>query len=164
MGQSRDEDEVIFADVYPRLRAFASVIGPRSVDPDDLVQEALMRTLQKHRLTELDQPLAYLRRAVHNLSIDRLRAEGRQRTEALGDVDGIEAQTYPSDLADLEGVSEPDRALLYLIHIEGATYAEASEVFDASEAALRQRSSRALMQLRRALAPTPGGSEGDNGD
>ena len=83
MNRADDEDEAILVEVYPRLRAFASVIGPRSGDPDDLVQEALVRTLRKHRLAELDHPLAYLRRVVHNLSTDQFRAAGRRRSAVV---------------------------------------------------------------------------------
>ncbi len=32
------------------------------MDPDDLLQEAIARVLRRHRLTDLDQPGAYLRK------------------------------------------------------------------------------------------------------
>jgi len=149
--KSQKEDELIFAELYPRLRAFASVVGPRSLDPDDLVQEALVRTLAKHRLAELDHPLAYLRRVVHNLSTDQMRAEGRRHLRVPPDGDQDVAPHYPSDLADLEHVSATDRALVYMIHVESATYSEAAGVFGGSEASLRKRSQRALAQLRAVL-------------
>ena len=36
-----ESDDVLFAELYPRLRRFAAVVGSPDDDPDDLVQEAV---------------------------------------------------------------------------------------------------------------------------
>ncbi len=58
-----DEFET-FEGLYPTLRRFTAMVADLDMDPDDLVQEALAATLQLHRLSELDQPAAYLKRTI----------------------------------------------------------------------------------------------------
>ena len=50
------DDAGIFEELHPALRRFAAVVGGPTVEPDDLVQEALARTLRTTRLTDLDEP------------------------------------------------------------------------------------------------------------
>ncbi len=144
-----DRDRRIIEDLYERLRRFASVVAPPEVDPDDLVQEALVRTLRRRRLSELDAPLAYLRRAMLNLASNHRRRLGRAR-RALRVVGVAEEarQPYPSDLADLLALAPDVRAALYLSAVEGFTHAEVAGVLGCSEAAARQRTSRARRRLR----------------
>jgi hypothetical protein len=40
-------------DLYPTLRRFAAVAAPSDLDPDDLLQDAFTRVLQRRALTEL---------------------------------------------------------------------------------------------------------------
>jgi len=46
MEQTR-VDKTVFGDLYPQLRRFAAVVSPMEVDPHDLVQDALERTLHR---------------------------------------------------------------------------------------------------------------------
>ena len=46
-------------ELYPKLRRFAAVVGPSEVDPNDLVQEALVRVMQHQPLSSLDHPSAW---------------------------------------------------------------------------------------------------------
>lgn len=151
MDDAVGEDEAMFAGLYPRLRAFASMVGPRRMDPDDLVQEALARTLRRHALRDLDQPLAYLKRVVRNLATDEIRANGRHGEQVSANSAEAVVPVYPSDLSDLELVPFEDRALIHMVHVEGASYADAVAVFGGSEEGLRKRSSRALHKLRSVL-------------
>ena len=48
----------LIARLYPQLRSFASVVAPAGEDPNDLVQEALLRTLRTGPLSRLDHPKA----------------------------------------------------------------------------------------------------------
>lgn len=45
----------LIAGLYPALRSFASVVAPSEEDPNDLVQEALVRTLRGGPLSRLAQ-------------------------------------------------------------------------------------------------------------
>ncbi len=63
-----DAEAELFKKLYPPLRRFAAVVTPVEVEPDDLLQEAVTRALRRGSLTELDNPGAYLRRAMVNLA------------------------------------------------------------------------------------------------
>ena len=142
-------EDALFARIYPGLRRFAAASGPLECDPDDLVQEAVARTLRHHSLTDLDNPAAYLRRAIVNLASNerRSRARGRAAAARVMPADGLPAH-YASDLADLMRLEPADRALLYLVEVEGSTYREAADAVGISEEAARARASRARRRLR----------------
>ena len=63
-----EDDDQLFARLYPSLRRFAAVVAPREIDPDDLLQEATARALRRGPLGRLDHPEAYLRRTMVNLA------------------------------------------------------------------------------------------------
>lgn len=143
---------MLFAVVYPEIRRFASSVADRTIDPDDLVQEAVTRVLQGGPLTRMDNPLAYLRRVVLNLVLDGNRREAlAQRVGPLLTIDAEAGNPYPSDLTFLEVLAPIDRALLHLVVLEGLTVAEASETVGCSAATGRARLMRARRRVRVAL-------------
>ncbi len=147
---SASEDEV-FSRVYPALRRFAAVTAP-DADPDDLVQEAVARTLRRHALADLDHPEAYLRRAIVHLASNRRRGLARRRTAIARLVPAeSELPSYSSDLADLLRLPPVARALLWLVEVEGCKYGEAAAQLGISSEAARQRASRARRELRAAI-------------
>ncbi|MDJ0662979.1 MAG: sigma-70 family RNA polymerase sigma factor [Acidimicrobiia bacterium] len=144
-----DEESQLFAELYRPLRRFAAVVGPIEVDPDDLLQEAVARVLRRRRLTELDNPGAYLRRTMVNLASNYRRSLAYRRqavarleasTAAVGDV-------YPSDLNELLRLPPKERAVLYLSEVEGYRYAEVGDLLGCSEAAARKRAMRGRRRL-----------------
>lgn len=144
-----DEESRLFADLYGSLRRFAAVVGPIEMDPDDLLQEAVARVLQRCRLTDLDEPGAYLRKTMVNLASNHRRSFARERralarlgrsAEPLGDA-------YPSDLNGLLDLPPRERAVLYLSEVEGYRYAEIGELLGCSEAAARKRAMRGRRRL-----------------
>ena len=144
------DDAALFAGLYPSLRAFAAVTGSVDVEPDDLVQEAVARTLRHHRLVDLDDAGAYLRRAIVNLAANRRRSMARFRL-AFARLDRVEegqSPAYPSDLNDLLRLEPDARALLYMIEVEGHSYAVAAGVLGITEEAARARAVRARRRLR----------------
>jgi RNA polymerase sigma-70 factor (ECF subfamily) len=144
------DDAGLFATIYPSLRAFAAVTGPVDVEPDDLVQEAVARTLRNHRLIDLDDAAAYLRRAIVNLASNRRRSAARFRL-AFARLDRVEegiAPEYASDMADLLRLDPEARGLLFMIEVEGHSYAEAAAVLGITEQAARARAIRARRRLR----------------
>src|SRR5205085_7904330 len=108
------DDSALFASLYPSLRRFAAVTGSVDVEPDDLVQEAVARTLRSHRLVDLDDAGAYLRRAIVNLAANRRRSAGRLRAamNRLDRVDEAQLVEYGTDLAELLEL-EPDARPLF---------------------------------------------------
>jgi RNA polymerase sigma-70 factor, ECF subfamily len=146
-------DDALFAAIYPGLRRFAAATGPMEVDPDDLVQEAVARTLRRHHLSDLDEPAAYLRRVIVNLASNHRRGLARWRAALprLGREDDGPAPHYTSDLADLLRLAPETRAVLYLVEVEGSSYAEAAAALGTTEEAARARAMRGRRQLRMEL-------------
>jgi len=149
MDDLSEDDGARFEALYPALRRFAGAIRPQGVDPDDLLQEALARTLAVRSLASIEEPLAYLRtamtRVASNMARGARRSDARLRREVpTGDV----VDVYPSDLDDLMRTAPRARAVLFLTVIENHTYREAAEIVGCSEGAARQAASRALRTLR----------------
>jgi RNA polymerase sigma-70 factor (ECF subfamily) len=144
-----DEESRLFAGLYGPLRRFAAVVAPIEMDPDDLLQEAVARVLRRRRLTELDQPGAYLRRTMVNVASNQRRSLARERRALarLGASSSPETDVYPSDVNELLGLSSRERAVLYLSEIEGYRYAEIGELLGCSEAAARKRAMKARRHL-----------------
>jgi RNA polymerase sigma factor (sigma-70 family) len=156
-GRGDDEeealgDEAIFRALYSSLRRFAAGVGPREIEPDDLVQEAVTRTLARRRLSELDDPERYLRRVIVNLATSGLRRRRpwERARSRIAQSDQV-LQPVPSDLADLDQLSPVDRAVMWLVFVEGHTHREAAEMLGISEQASRSRASRSRVQLKHSI-------------
>ena len=117
MRERSSTDDEVFARLYPSLRRLAAVVRPIEVDADDLVQEAIIRTLAIRPLRDCDNPGAYLRTAIVRAASNQRRRLGRQRRAYLRvprDSGARRAAEYPSDLDDRRRLHPRDRALLYL--------------------------------------------------
>lgn len=145
-------DEAVFAALYPQLRRFAAVAAPVEIDPDDLVQDALERTLRARPLSSLTDPRAYLFRTMRNLASNHRRRLGRARSATMraAEKDGL-SPTYPSDVAELLRLSVPQRTVLFLRYIEQFSAAEVGEMLSMSPAAVEKSAQRARSRLRVAL-------------
>jgi RNA polymerase sigma factor (sigma-70 family) len=145
-------DAELFSELYPSLRRFAGAVRPPEIDADDLVQDALARTLAVHSLAACDDAGAYLRAAIVRLASNHRRSLGR-RGAAYRRLRPVapSADAYPSDLDDLMRLSPTDRAVLYLRVVDDWSYAEIADALDSTEVAVRARASRARRQLRVAL-------------
>ena len=137
------------------MHRFAAVIAPWDLDADDLLHDALVAVLRRRSLSDVDHPLAYLRRVMVNLAAGHSRRSVTRRRalrRLAGGSVGPDFPAYPSDMADLEGLSPKERAVLYLFEIEGYHYREISRMLDCTEAAVRKRASRARTRLRAQIA------------
>jgi len=138
--------------LYVPLRRFAAVVGRYDVDPDDLVQEALAKVLQRDPGGIVDLG-AYVRRMIVNGATDERRRASR-RAGALHRI-GAESESpdqYPSDLEDLMRLQPSVRALLYLVEIEGEPVADAAALVGMSHSGARVALMRARRRLRGDLA------------
>jgi RNA polymerase sigma factor (sigma-70 family) len=145
-----DDGAATFADLYVQLRRFASVVRSFEMDPDDLIQEALVRTLARHALDELDDPAAFLRTVIVRLASNDRRSAGRRRlalSRMRSTADDV-PDVYPSDIDDLWRLEAADRAAVYLAVVEQRSHREIAEVLGCSEEASRKRVSRALARLK----------------
>ena len=64
MSRTQANEWRIVDQLYPSLHRFSAVVAPSDLEPDDLLQEALVAVLRRHRLSALDHPAAYLRKAI----------------------------------------------------------------------------------------------------
>jgi RNA polymerase sigma factor (sigma-70 family) len=141
----------IVDDLYPALRRFAAVTAPADLEPDDLVQEALVNVLKRHSLSDLDHPGAYLRKTMVNLAASHYRRRGAERRALLRVASSHDLQTdpvYPSDVAELGELPPMQRAALYLAEVEGFRYEEIGQMLGCSRAAARKNASRGRARLR----------------
>lgn len=148
-GRSNEEEAELFRRLYPGLRRLAGACAPVGVGPDDLVQEAVARTLRRGPLTDLDHPEAYLRRSIVNLAANGRRTSlRRDRALRRHGVADAESDHYPSDLTELRRLDPLDRAVLYLSEVERRPFDEVAGILGTTEAAARQLASRARRRLR----------------
>lgn len=131
--------------------------GSVDVEPDDLVQEALMRTLRKGPISDLDNPLAFLRKTIVHLASNQRRSLGRKRL-ALGRLSVKEGwlPSYPTDIEAILDLPPRHRAILYLVEVEDVPYAEAAELLGMTAAAARALANRARKRARAALEVADG--------
>ncbi|MEM8924236.1 MAG: sigma-70 family RNA polymerase sigma factor [Actinomycetota bacterium] len=152
-ARPRPGDEQWFAANYRDLRRFAAVVADSDVDPDDLVQEALVGVLRRGGFDGLDNPGAYLRRSIVNLGSNERRRLGRKRRtmQRLRPLETAVTESYPSDLADLERLPSLDRAILHLTLVDGLAAEEVGAMVGLSVNAVHLRLSRSRRRLRRAV-------------
>jgi RNA polymerase sigma-70 factor (ECF subfamily) len=145
-------DEAVFTAHYLALRRFAASYGS-ALEPDDLVQEALTRTLARHRLADLEHPRTYLMRTIMNLVRNEYRHEQDQvRKRRLLPGPDVTRESYPSDVEFLLDLPADLRAALILIDLEGFSFGEVADVLGTTSSALRARVSRTRRRLRTQLS------------
>lgn len=147
----RQADHQLISELYPQLRRFAAVVGPWDLDPDDLLHAVLVRVLPAHSLHTMDNPGAYVRRAIVNQVKSELRKRRTQRltVDLLKHTDHREAQPdYPSDLSELMSLRPVERAVLYLHDIEGHPFDEVATMIGITAGNARVTASRARQKLK----------------
>lgn len=142
----------LIAELYPQLRAFASVVAPAHEDPNDLVQEALVRTLRGGPLSRLEHPKAYLRAAIYHLAVSARRHWDAEQSGLVQIAAEAEPMAEPWQVDELLRLPPKPRAVLYLHVIEGLPYEEIGGLLGCSDASARKAASRAKRRLRRLLA------------
>ena len=149
-------DADLVAGLYPGLRSFASVVAPPQEDPNDLVQEALLRTLRHGSLSRLDHPKAYLRTAIYHLAVSARRHWAAERNAVVQvvarDVTLDDPLDDPWQVEELLRLEPKARAVLYLHVIEEMTYDEIGGLLGCSAGSARKTASRAKRRLGRLLA------------
>ena len=98
-----DDEQRLFASLYPCLCCFAAVVGAVDVEPDDLVQEAVARYwLPARRSTPRPNPGGYLRTSIVHLAVESSTSL-RRRDGAFARVTSdlrnpLSVDIYPLDL------------------------------------------------------------------
>jgi RNA polymerase sigma-70 factor (ECF subfamily) len=148
-----------FDPLRPRLVRVAYRMLGSMADAEDVVQEAFIRWLKADRAS-VDQPEAWLRRAVTRLSLDVLKSARRRRETYVGpwlpepvveaeQDDEADDITLPLLLA-LERLSPLERAAFLLHDVFGLGFEEVAQTVGRDAAACRQLASRARVHVREA--------------
>ena len=145
-------DTALVAGLYPHLRSFASVVAPPHEDPNDLVQEALMRALRRGPLSQLEYPKAYLRASIYHLAVSSRRRWAVQQKGLVQIAADVEPPEDPWQVEELLNLRPKARAVLYLRVVEGLSYGEIGDLLGCTAASARKSASRAKRRLRRLLA------------
>ena len=153
----------------PGLLRYARTIAADSQLAEDLVQETLLRALQRAESFRGDSSLAtWLHRILHNLAVDRFR---RDREDATQDVEREVEQRWRDDSYTVDAAIVVERAeareelqdalvrlpvmyrtVVVLHDAEGMTVAEIADVQGVALSAAKQRLRRGRMMLVDALA------------
>jgi RNA polymerase sigma-70 factor (ECF subfamily) len=145
-----------------RIRAFVMRLTRDAADADDVVQETFLRLwLHAADYEPRARVVTWLCQIAHNLSIDRLRAKNRLRP-LPDDDDAMPVSANQTRLVDekrraealeraLAELPERQAAAIELVHRQGLTGAEASEVLGVGKEALESLLSRARRALKAKL-------------
>lgn len=133
-----------------RLRRFTYSLTANRADADDLVQDVVIKVLEKG-LPERDDPVPWLLTMTKNLWIDRLRQQEVRTRPSNDDIlPAPVAETGPFEtlhtnrvLEQLQKMPENLRLVLSLVAIEGLSYKEAAKVLDIPVGTVMSRVARA---------------------
>lgn len=144
---------------YPQLLRLAWLLTGDREQAEDVVGEALARSLRRWDAASIANPAAYLRRAVINevnSSFRRLRTRRRHRTHRRGDDRG--QRLADEQIADADAIGRAlgqlpakQRAAVVLRFYEGLSQAETAEAMGCSLGAAKSNCARGLDRLRTLL-------------
>jgi RNA polymerase sigma-70 factor (ECF subfamily) len=162
-----DKIHPLFAAEIPRLRRYARALLRNRDRADDLVQDTLLRGLEKLHLYQPGTNLrAWLFTVMHNLYVNSHRRAARQGQTIH--VEKVQLSTPASqvsrlELRDLEramaSLPEDQRTTLLLIGLEGMRYEDVAQICDVPIGTVRSRVSRAREALRHMLKGEDSGSD-----
>jgi RNA polymerase sigma-70 factor, ECF subfamily len=149
----------LFEAEVPRLRRYARALLRDSDRADDLVQDTMVRGLEKLHLYQPGTNLrAWLFTMMHNQYVNSVRRSAR-RGHAIN-VEKVTLGVHPSqigrlELRDLEraiaSLPHEQRTTLLLIGLEGLKYEEVAQICDVPVGTVRSRLSRARTALHQKL-------------
>ncbi len=136
-------------------------------DAEDITQDLLIKLFKQQKLLEMENPRAYLSRALYNQYVDYMRKQGRHLGSVDIDIDNEvpapeAAASSPESAAEFDlNVSSLDSALgklssdhrdIVILHdIEGFTYDEISDLLKIAPGTAKSRHHRARTTLKAAL-------------
>lgn len=142
------------------MRSYARSLARDDQDADDVVQDALVRAMERHQTFQPGHSRRrWLLAIVHNVFVSsRRRAAAESRRDdrfaetMMMHVDPEQDQrTRLTQIARaFAALSEQHRAVLHLVAMEGLSYQEAADVLDLPIGTVMSRLSRARNALRQA--------------
>ena len=158
-----DFDQFVATHVDDLLRTAYLIVGDE-VEAEDLVQECLMKVAHRWpRIRRMEQPRAYARRILVNLTFDGARGRARRRSELESGpapiaiaVDPLSALDTRAELLQALGqLPARQRAVLVLRYFNDLTEVQVAEVLGCSPGTVKSSASRGLARLREGLRPIP---------
>jgi RNA polymerase sigma-70 factor (sigma-E family) len=152
-------DAFVRANASVLFRSAYLLAGNRS-DAEDLLQEALERTYRQWQRKDIDQPAAYVRRAMANLATNRWR---KQRPVPVGLTTGGRADVADetasvherhSLLGALASLPARQRVVVVLRYWEDLSERETARSIGCSVGSVKRHASRGLDRLRQLLEAT----------
>jgi RNA polymerase sigma-70 factor (ECF subfamily) len=141
----------------PALRRYAWTLSRSAAEADDLVQDCLVRAVERIRAVRTDEGLRpWLFTIMHNLYVSQWRRK-QVRARVIADAteaDGTVAASQPATsemravLRSLAELPKEQRSVLVLIAVEGFQYAEVAKMLDIPIGTVMSRLSRARHTLR----------------
>lgn len=146
---------------FERLLRFLRRKGRSREDAEDLIQEAMLRLHVYGQAVTVTNEEAFLRQAVHNLSIDQHRRERQRTGVAIEELRSRNAlivmQSTPEQILEAEQRLIGIRAVLdaesrrtrdiYFAHRAGYSYAEIAQHLGISHMTIKRHIARALLAL-----------------
>jgi RNA polymerase sigma-70 factor (sigma-E family) len=149
------------SEALPALLRFGHVLTGSPAEAEDLVQEALARSMRRWRRDRPDEPLAYVRRVMVNTHVTRWRRWGsRVRLGDVPDVAADDARLERSHDRDalrraLATLPPRQRAVLVLRYLEDLPDDAIAAMLGCQPTTVRSQAFRGLAALRPLLAAEP---------
>jgi RNA polymerase sigma-70 factor, ECF subfamily len=156
-----------------KLHHYALRLLRNSADAEDVIQDTFLRLwLRATDYMPTARVATWLHRITHNLALDRLRS--RKYTEELADEselahipesqsDQLETKRDAEALHQaLDALPSRQAAALVLVHLNGLSGKEASEVLGVGEAAIESLLARARRNLKAQMDKLPSAGSGDS--
>jgi len=147
------------AEALPGLLRFGHVLTGDPLEAEDLVQEALARSLRRWRCIRGDNAVPYVRRAMINTHLSRWRSwQARVRVGSLPDGCADDPWLRRSDDWDemrraLASLPPRQRTVLVLRYYEDLPDAAIADLMGCAPVTVRSQAARGLATLRSRLGP-----------
>lgn len=151
-GMGADVEAIWRAHADAALRYATVLVG--ADDAHDVTTDAFVRISQSPGWASIDNPRAYLLRAVTNRARDLHRQRHRRSRRELATVD-VDTSTIPESAVDLRrqiaALSLQQRAVVFLTYWEDMTIPAIAELLGLSAGTVHRNLTRARTHLRKAL-------------
>jgi len=162
-----DDRRQTLTENLPALLRFARSLTRDPSAADDLVQDAIVRALERqHLFDEQRSYKAWLLTLTHNLFVDgwrrtRARQKAQPELEARALIQSQPSQEHAVILKEtlkaFDTLPQEQRAVLHLVVVEGSPYAEAAGILGVPVGTVMSRLSRARLALRNPRPATAAG-------
>lgn len=158
--RDHDVDDILI--YIPALRAYARALCKSAPDGDDLVQETLLRGIEKSHLYQPGTNMrAWLFTIMRNHFISHCRKAWRERTgpaDCASSLPKVEPdQEWHLQVTELRAALEAlplhYREAIVLVGVLGESYIDAAEIMKCDVGTIKSRVNRARAMLRKALEP-----------